>query len=106
MQNMVKTPHLDLKQGTPLDFGPTGRVGEPHLSPRKNLPKQICERDGKLEEGGARVRASGKPCSAFEEKEKTKSWVNVKILQISTIVRQNFYQEEHHFDAKKQSEIF
>ena len=37
--SLVKTPHLDLKQGTPSDFGTTGRVGELHLSPRKNLPK-------------------------------------------------------------------
>ena len=37
--SLVKTPHLDLKQVTPSDFGTTGRVGELHLSPRKNLPK-------------------------------------------------------------------
>ena len=29
--SLVKTPHLDLKQGTPLDFGPTGRMGGLHL---------------------------------------------------------------------------
>ena len=69
-------PPFGSEAGDALDFRPTGRVGEPHLSPRKNLPKQICERDGKLEEGGARVRASGKPCSAFEEREKTKSCEN------------------------------
>ena len=38
----------------------------------------------------------GEVLLCLEEKEKTKSWENVRILQVSTIVRQNFYQEEHH----------
>ena len=37
--SLVKTLHLDLKQGTPLDFGPTGRVGGLHRGAQKNLPK-------------------------------------------------------------------
>ena len=75
-------------------------MGEPHLVHEQIFRNRFVKQDEKLE-GGARVRASGKPCSACEEREKTKSWENVKILQISTIVRQKFYQEEHHFDAKK-----
>ena len=37
--SLVKTPHLDLKQGTPLDFGPTGRVGGLHLGFTKKSSK-------------------------------------------------------------------
>ena len=93
-------PSFGPEAGDALNFGPTGRMGVPHLVHEQIFRNRFVKQDEKLE-GGARVRASGKPCSAFEEKEKRKSWENVKILQISTIVRQNFYQEEHHFDAKK-----
>ena len=93
-------PSFGSEAGDALNFGPTGRMGEPHLVHEQIFRNRFVKQDEKLE-GGARVWASGKPCSAFEEKEKTKSWENVRILQISTIVRQNFYQEEHHFDAKK-----
>ena len=93
-------PSFGSEAGDALNFGPTGRMGVPHLVHEQIFRNRFVKQDEKLE-GGARVRASGKPCSAFEEKEKTKSWENVRILQVSTIVRQNFYQEEHHFDAKK-----
>ena len=57
----------------------------------RNLPAQELEG----------VVSVGEVLHCLEEKEKTKSWVNVRILQVSTIVRQKFYQEEHRFDAKK-----
>ena len=93
-------PSFGPEAGDALNFGPTGRMGEPHLVHEQIFRNRFVKQDEKLE-GGARVRALGKLCSAFEEKEKTKSWENVRILQISTIVRQNFYQEEHLFDARK-----
>ena len=93
-------PSFGPEAGDALNFGPTGRMGEPHLVHEQIFRNRFVKQDKKLE-GGARVRASGKPCSALEEREKTKSWENVKILQISTMVRKIFYQEEHHFDATK-----
>ena len=79
-------PSFGFEAGDALNFEPTGRMGEPHLVHEQIFRNRFVKQDEKLE-GGARVRASGKPCSVFEEKEKTKSWENVKILQISTIVR-------------------
>ena len=79
-------PSFGSEAGDALNFGPTGRMGEPHLVHEQIFRNRFVKQDEKLE-GGARVRASGKPCSAFEEREKTKSWENVKILQISTIAR-------------------
>ena len=75
MQNMVKTPHLDLKQGTPLDQrGGWGGFISVH---EKIFRNRFVRQDGELG-GGASVRTSGGPCSAFEGGEKRKSCENVK----------------------------
>ena len=73
-------PSFGSEAGDALNFGPTGRMGEPHLVHEQIFRNRFVKQDGKLE-GGTRVRASGKPCSAFEEREKTKFCENVKILQ-------------------------
>ena len=79
-------PSFGSEAGDALNFGPTGRMGEPHLVHEQIFRNRFVKQGEKLE-GGARVRASGKPCSAFKERVKTESWENVKILQISTIAR-------------------
>ena len=79
-------PSFGTEAGDALNFGPTGQMGGPHLVHEQISRNRFVKQDEKLE-GGARVGTSGKACSALEEREKTKSCENVKILQISTIVR-------------------
>ena len=40
---LVMAPHLVLKQGTPLNFGPTGRMGVPHLVHEQIFRNGFCE---------------------------------------------------------------
>ena len=76
-------PSFGSEAGDALNFGPTGRMGEPHLVHEQIFRNRFVKQDGKLE-GGARVRASGRPCSAFEEGEGTRILRECEILQIST----------------------
>ena len=59
-------PSFGPEAGDALNFGPTGRMGVPHLVHEQIFRNGFCE---------TRRRAGGwKPCSACEKKEKTKSW--------------------------------
>ena len=68
--SLVMTPHLDLKQGTPWTSDQRGGWGSLTSVHEKIFRNRVVRQDGELE-GGARVRTSGRPCSAFEEREKT-----------------------------------
>ena len=84
--SLVKTLHLDLEQGTPWTSDHWGGWGGFTSVYEKIFRNRFVRQDGGLE-GGACVRTSGRPCSAFEEREKTKILREFEILQISTIMR-------------------
>ena len=83
-------PSFGPEAGDALNFGPTGRMGVPHLVHEQIFRNGFVKQHEELEGGARRERRGGNEILG-----------KVKILQVSTIVRQNFYQEEHLFDARK-----
>ena len=65
--------------------------------------RSSLEKPSRTRAGGRGERRGVLHC--LEEKEKTKSWVNARILQVSIIVRQNLCQNEHLWMRGKNSEI-
>ena len=62
-------PSFGFEAGDALNFGPTGRMGEPHLVHEQIFRNRFVKQDEKLE-GGARVRASGSPALPLKRDKK------------------------------------